>query len=125
VLWFSAVLVAAVSNLDNLAAGFAYGVRDTRIGVVPNAVIAAVTMAGTAVALTSGRELGTLMPSSLAGDVGALIVISIGVGMVVAAIRALRRRVAAVERQPSARFDADSNGSVLFPKRWCSASRYR
>jgi hypothetical protein len=70
VLWFSAVLVAAVSNLDNLAAGFAYGVRDRRIGVVPNAVIAAVTMAGT------GSTL----------------------------IRMARS---------------------CFPKRWCSASRYR
>jgi putative Mn2+ efflux pump MntP len=48
VLWLSAVLIAAVSNLDNLAAGAAFGMRDTRIGAAPNVVIAAVTMVATA-----------------------------------------------------------------------------
>jgi putative Mn2+ efflux pump MntP len=36
VLWLSAVLIAVVSNLDNLAAGVAFGMRDTRIAAAPN-----------------------------------------------------------------------------------------
>jgi putative Mn2+ efflux pump MntP len=44
----SAVLIAAVANLDNLGAGLAFGLRETRITAVPNAVIAALTMTATA-----------------------------------------------------------------------------
>ena len=93
-LWLSAVFVAALSNLDNLAAGFALGIRDARIRVAPNTVIAAVTMAGTAVAMTSGRALSRLTPPLLAADAGSLIIIAIGAWTVVAAARALRRPAA-------------------------------
>jgi hypothetical protein len=55
VLWLSAVLTATIANLDNLTVGFAFGVRDIRIAVAARVVIAAVTMAGTAGAMTSGR----------------------------------------------------------------------
>lgn len=82
VIWLSAVLVALVSNLDNLAAGLAFGLRDRRVAATPNAVIAGMTMAGTAAAMTSGEGLSSLMPPSTASAVGASIIIAIGVGSI-------------------------------------------
>lgn len=85
-LWLSAVLIAAVSNLDNLAVGVALGVRGTRVAPAPNVLIAGVTMAGTASAITFGHALARLLRPNLAGAVGAVIIVSIGV-MTVAASR--------------------------------------
>ena len=91
-LWLSAVLIAAVSNLDNLAVGVAFGMRGSRIATPPNLIIAAVTMAATAGAMTSGRALSHVLPSSVASWLGSLIIIAIGAWTVVASLRALRAR---------------------------------
>ena len=89
-LWLSAVLIAAVSNLDNLAAGVAFGMRDTRIAAAPNVVIAAVTMAATAGAMTSGRALSRVLPPSLAAALGASIISAIGIWTVLASLQFVR-----------------------------------
>lgn len=94
-LLLAAVLVAAVSNLDNLGVGFAFGLRGRRIAIAPNVVIAALTMAGTAGAMTSGRAVSQLMSPSLATDAGSLIITAIGVATVVASLRTLRRPASA------------------------------
>jgi putative Mn2+ efflux pump MntP len=100
VLLLSAVLIAAVSNLDNLAAGLALGLRGTRITLAPNVLIAGVTMAGTAGALTSGHALARLLPPSLAASVGAVIIVSIGVMTVVASRSPVREPAAGRGRRP-------------------------
>jgi len=77
--WLSAVVIAAVSNVDNLSAGLAFGLRGRRIMIAPNALIAAMTMLGTAGAMSSGRAVGRLLPSGVASALGAAIIIAIGV----------------------------------------------
>ena len=89
-LWLSAALVASVSNLDNLAVGVAFGMRNTRIPARSNLLIAAVTMAGTAGAMTGGRALASLAWPSLASALGSSIICAIGVFTVVASLRAMR-----------------------------------
>jgi putative Mn2+ efflux pump MntP len=64
--------------------------RDTRIAAAPNAVIAAVTMAATAAAMTSGRALSNVLPPSLAATLGASIISAIGVWTILASLHALR-----------------------------------
>lgn len=76
-LWLASS-IAAVSNLDNLAAGVAYGIRRTRISAAPNLIIALITMAATAAAMTSGRALSELLPAAVANSLGAVIIIAIG-----------------------------------------------
>jgi putative Mn2+ efflux pump MntP len=73
-----ATLIAVVSNLDNLAVGFACGIRGTRITPPASALIAAVTMAGTAAAIVSGRALAGPLSPALATWLGGSIVIAIG-----------------------------------------------
>jgi putative Mn2+ efflux pump MntP len=85
-----AVLIAAVSNLDNLGVGVALGIRGTRVAAVPNLIIAAITMAGTAAAMSSGRALSKLVASSTAASLGALIIIGVGAATVIAALVATR-----------------------------------
>jgi putative Mn2+ efflux pump MntP len=87
-LWSSALTVAAVSNLDNLAAGFALGLRGTRVRLAPNVVIAASTMIGTAIAMASGEAISGLLPTSLASAGGSLLIVSIGAGTLLAAVYA-------------------------------------
>jgi putative sporulation protein YtaF len=96
-LWLAAVVIAAVSNLDNLAAGVAFGMRDTRIAAAPNAMIAAVTMAATAGAMTSGRALSNVLPPSLAAALGASIISAIGVWTILASLHALRSPASSAE----------------------------
>ena len=97
VLWLSAALIAMVSNLDNFAAGVAFGMRGTRIPCTPNAIIAVVTMAGTASALTFGRALSSVLSPALSSAVGSSIIIAIGGWSVVVSLRAVRMRAGARE----------------------------
>jgi putative Mn2+ efflux pump MntP len=88
--WLAALLIAGVSNLDNLAVGVALGMRGTRVILRSNLIIAAVTMAATAIAMTAGDALSGLFPSSVADASGSLIIMGIGVATVVAALKAFR-----------------------------------
>ena len=99
-LWLSAVLIAAVSNLDNLAAGVALGLRGTRIAPAPNVLIAGVTMVGTAGAITFGHALSRLVGASLSSSVGAVIIVSIGVVTVAASRASVSEPTAGVGRLP-------------------------
>jgi putative Mn2+ efflux pump MntP len=87
--WLSAALVAVVSNLDNLTVGFGFGVRGRPIARGPNLIIAAVTMAGTAGAMTSGRTFSAAVSLSVASTLGATIIIAIGLWTVVVSLRAV------------------------------------
>jgi putative Mn2+ efflux pump MntP len=87
----SAVLVALASNVDNLAVGVAFGMRGQRIGLASNSLIAAITMVGTAGAMTSGHAFATVLPPTLASALGGTIVLAIGVVTVGASVRTLRR----------------------------------
>ena len=43
----AALLIRAVSNLDNLGAGVALGIRGTRVNAVANLIVAGITTAAT------------------------------------------------------------------------------
>jgi putative Mn2+ efflux pump MntP len=78
----AAIVIAIVSNLDNLGVAVAIGVRGTRVAAIPNLIIAAATMAATAAAMVSGRALSKLVPSTAAASAGALVIIAVGAGTV-------------------------------------------
>lgn len=86
----TAVLIAAVSNLDNLGVGVALGIRGTRVAAIPNLIIAAMTMAGTAAAMWSGRALTRLIDPPTATSLGAIIIIAVGAMSLLAALLAHR-----------------------------------
>jgi putative Mn2+ efflux pump MntP len=85
-----ALLIAAVSNLDNLSVGVAVGVFGSRIAAVPNMIIAAMTMAGTAAAMSSGHALSKLVATRTAASLGSVIIIGVGAATIVASLAAVR-----------------------------------
>ena len=89
-LWLSALLIATVSNLDNLGVGTAFGMRDTPVSALANLIIASVTMAATAIAMTFGRALSHLIAPSIGSALGSAIIIAVGAGTVTTWIRTIR-----------------------------------
>ncbi len=88
--WLAPMLIGAVSSLDNLGAGVALGIRGTRIGAMANLIVATITMGATAAAVTCGHALSKLLPSSVTGWLGPLIIIAIGIATFVPPARAPR-----------------------------------
>jgi putative Mn2+ efflux pump MntP len=88
--WLAALLIGVVSNLDNLGAGVALGIRGTRVDATENLIVAAITMAATAAAITCGHVLSTLIPSAVTGWLGPLIIIAIGIATVRSPVQAPR-----------------------------------
>jgi putative Mn2+ efflux pump MntP len=78
----AALLIGAVSNLDNLGVGVAFGIRGTRIGAVSNMIVAGITTAATAAAVTCGHVVSGFLPSEMTAWLGPLIIITIGVATV-------------------------------------------
>jgi putative sporulation protein YtaF len=122
-LWLSVALIAVVSNLDNLAAGVALGMRDSRVSAAPNAVIAGVTMAATAVTMTPGRVLSHVIPPSVATAIGASVISGMGAWAVFTSIPRERmpqsRLASGIGRLRSAR----SSLSSELPRREVISSR--
>lgn len=115
-IWVSALFIAAVSNLDNLAAGFAFGMRGRRITAAPNVVIAAVTMVATAGAMTFGHALSHLVPHGVGSALGALIIIAIGAATIVSSLHAVRQPTSdrgPVRRWPGGAREAISSREAL------------
>ncbi|MBV9165103.1 MAG: manganese efflux pump [Solirubrobacterales bacterium] len=114
-IWVSAVFIAAVSNLDNLAAGFAFGMRGRGITAAPNLVIAAVTMVATAGAITFGRALSHLMPHDVASALGALIIIAIGGATIASSLHTVCQPTSdrRSRRRPGGTSDAISSREAL------------
>jgi putative Mn2+ efflux pump MntP len=74
----SAIALGLGANTDNLAVGFAYGLRGRRIGVASNLLIAGLTTAATLAALAAGVGLRQLMPTALPDIAGGLILVGLG-----------------------------------------------
>ncbi len=77
--WLAVLLIGAVSNLDNLGAGIAFGIRGTSIGATANLIVAAITMAATAASVTGGQAISRLAPPGVTGWLGPLIIMAIGI----------------------------------------------
>lgn len=90
-LWLFAVLVAIVSNLDNLTVGFAFGMRGQPVTAMPNLLIATITMTATAAAMSSGRALADVLPSTLVSVAGGSLILAVGAVTVIVSGGALRR----------------------------------
>jgi putative Mn2+ efflux pump MntP len=84
------MVIAAVSNLDNLGVAVAIGIRGTRIEAVPNLIIGTATMAGTAAAMSAGGALSKLVPTQTAAPLGSLIIIGVGAATVLASVGVVR-----------------------------------
>ncbi|WP_107947274.1 manganese efflux pump [Lysinibacillus parviboronicapiens] len=77
--WITIILIGIAANLDNLGIGLAYGVKNMRIPVLSNAVIAIMSMIVTYVAVTAGSTVIAYISAHTANLLGSLLLCVIGV----------------------------------------------
>lgn len=82
----SALLFSLSSNLDNLVIGIAYGVKNIKIGIAANFIIAVVTSIGTFLSMSIGKYISKLLPSYVANSLGAIIIIILGIYFIIQSI---------------------------------------
>lgn len=110
--WVAIVLIGITSNLDNLGAGMAIGLRTGPVALGPNTVIAAITMIATAVAMEAGGGIGRSVPASVASLLGGLVICAMGAWVVVVALRSPRRPDDAGVRHHGGRVRRSGSGSA-------------
>ncbi|WP_144511881.1 manganese efflux pump [Bacillus sp. FJAT-22090] len=77
--WFTIILIGMASNLDNLGIALAYGVKQTKISIFPNLLIAFISMVITYIAVIAGSTLIDYISPSKANIVGSLLLCGVGV----------------------------------------------
>ena len=82
----SALLFSLSSNLDNVVVGIAYGVKKIRIEVISNLIIAIVTSVGTFLSMSVGAYISKFLPHFIANDLGAVVIIILGIYFVTQSI---------------------------------------
>ncbi len=79
---FTYLALAVSSNLDTLGAGLAYGTRKFRLPFSSNLVCAAIPSAGTYVMMVLGSVIRSEIHIRLANVIGAIIILTAGVALV-------------------------------------------
>ena len=76
--WVTIIIVGIAANLDNLGIGLAYGVKETRIPILSNIIIAFISMTFTYFAVIAGGTLSEYISPNLANYVGSSLLCVIG-----------------------------------------------
>lgn len=74
----ASIILAGSTNIDNLAVGVAYGLKQNPIGLIPNSVIAIGSGVSTFCAMQLGVWLNQFFAPSLAHSIGSLVLILFG-----------------------------------------------
>ena len=75
----SALLFSLSSNLDNIVVGLAFGIKKIHLNAVSNLTVAVITTTGTVIAMLFGKWLSGYIPDRIGNDLGAGIIILLGV----------------------------------------------
>lgn len=73
------ILIGMASNLDNLGIALAYGVRQKKITIVPNLLIAIISMIITYIAVMAGSKIIVYISPYKANILGSLLLCGVGV----------------------------------------------
>jgi putative Mn2+ efflux pump MntP len=97
----SVIILGVGANTENLPLGFAYGLRDLRIGLVRNLLIAVITTAATLVPLAIGRDLRGYVPMAAPDRIAGLLLVGLGLFNISLERRRFDRQVKTPERTAS------------------------
>ena len=75
----SALLYSLSYNLDNIVVGLAFGIKKIHLNAVSNLTVAVITTTGTVIAMLFGKWLSGYIPDRIGNDLGAGIIILLGV----------------------------------------------
>jgi putative sporulation protein YtaF len=76
---FSVILISISSNTDSFAVAIAYGIKQVRITIGANLLIAIVSSFGTFLSMSIGQIISGYLPHSIASMLGSGVLISIGI----------------------------------------------
>lgn len=102
--YISAMMFALSANMDNVAIGLAYGIKDVQIRFRSNLLIACLTSLGTLISMEAGATLTALLPEGLATNLGCGLLILMGLWFVV---KSLHSRISAALRAHSGEEDEE------------------
>lgn len=77
--FLSTLLFGVSSNADNLVVGMSYGIKKMPIRWKENLIVALITFTGTVLSMIMGKSVLLFLPQKLAGILGSVIIILIGV----------------------------------------------
>lgn len=77
-LLIAAAIIAFTSNLDNFGFGLAYGIRSINISLIPNSIIALLTMLATGLSMYLGSKITQIMPVTIISICGGIVIAGIG-----------------------------------------------
>lgn len=86
VLVVSALLFSLSSNLDNIVVGLAFGIKKIHLDAVSNLTVAVITTTGTVIAMLFGKWLSGYLPDRIGNELGAGIIILLGIYFVIQGI---------------------------------------
>ncbi|MDY7020568.1 MAG: manganese efflux pump [Cyanobacteriota bacterium] len=78
----SSIVLSISTNLDNLAVGMSYGLRNWIVPTSANITIAILSGVSTLVSINLGDRIRQYLPNSLAGYLGSIILIIIGISSI-------------------------------------------
>ena len=67
------------TNVDNFGVGVAYGVKQIRIGMMSNLLIAFFNATGTFISMTAGETISRFLPATISSYIGNGIIILVGI----------------------------------------------
>lgn len=79
----SALLFSLASNLDNIVIGIAYGIKNIKIDILPNLLIAVITTTGTFIAMSIGTIILQFLPLKVTDIIGSVVLMILGVYFVI------------------------------------------
>lgn len=74
----SSFLFAFSANIDNLAVGIAYGIKNLKINILKSAIVAFMSCLGTFGAMMFGKAIYHLVPKHLTNSLGSIVLICLG-----------------------------------------------
>jgi len=88
--WVAMTMFALALSLDGFGAGVAYGLRNIAIPWLSLTVICLASMTLVASSMVLGRGIAVYLSPHVAGAVGAVILVIIGVGIIIGALKPVR-----------------------------------
>ncbi|MHC5862902.1 sporulation membrane protein YtaF [Nostoc sp.] len=76
--FLSSFILSVSSNIDNFAVGIAYGVKNIKIGILANLVIAIFSAFGAYLSMSAGEAFGRFLSADVANFVGFIALLGVG-----------------------------------------------
>ena len=77
--WITIIFIGIAANLDNLGIALAYGVKQMKISIYPNLIIAIISMIVTYIAVVAGSTIIDYISPHKANILGSLLLCGVGV----------------------------------------------